>query len=117
MRTTEEIGRRGGAEACGEDAAEAALTCARSLFADLMSALADEIDRLRALKGATDEIAEARRLDDLIRRNQKALQSVLDWQLSMERRRDGPSAGKEVIDLEAARREITRRIARLARRG
>lgn len=117
MRTTEQLGRWGGAEAHEENVAEAALACARNLFADLMAALEAEIARLRAAQSATMEIDEVRRLDDLIRRNQKALQSVLDWQLKTRGPAQKARAGAGVIDLEEARREIARRLARLADRG
>ena len=94
-----------------------ALACARKLFADLMCALEEEVDRLRAAQNAATEVEECRRLEDLVRRNQKALQSVLDCQLKLSRRAGRACPGEGVIDLEAAREEIHRRLARLAARG
>jgi hypothetical protein len=113
VRTTEDLGRRGGV--CAEAAADdpSVLDRARKLFAGLSRGLDREIERLeRALEAETDE-SRVRKLTDLIRLNQKALQIVLDHEGKLP---GGARAGRGegVIDLAEARAEIARRLARLA---
>jgi hypothetical protein len=62
-----------------------------------------EIDRKRA-----------RALTELVRQNQKSLQTVLDMEAKLMREADRQRPGEGVIDLAQARAELTRRFARLA---
>ncbi|MEM6421233.1 MAG: hypothetical protein AAF698_01500 [Pseudomonadota bacterium] len=73
------------------------------------------IDGLQAELGrlkAEPEDADAGRLAEQARRTQKALQTLLDIDLKRPGAGDGPAPG--ALDLEAARREIEDRLARLA---
>ncbi len=114
MRTTDKFGRWGGAST--DEAAEdlSALTRARKLFTGLSRSLDGEIDRLQAaLETETDE-SRVKALNELIRQNQKALQTVLDMEAKLMREADKQRPGEGVIDLAQARAEIARRLARLA---
>jgi hypothetical protein len=113
VRTTEELGRRGGV--CAEEPVgePSVLDRARRLFASLSRCLEAEIERLEAALEAETDPGRVRRLTALIRQNQKALQTVLDE----ERKLPGAGTagrGEGVIDLAQARAEIARRLARLA---
>lgn len=113
VRTTDDIGRRGSVCAEGSTGEPSVLDRARKLFAGLSRSLEAEIERLEAALDAETDESRVRRLADLIRQNQKALQTVLDE----ERKLPGAGAagrGEGVIDLAEARAEITRRLARLA---
>ena len=117
VRTTEDLGRRGGvcAEAATGDSPEdlSTLDRARKLFAGLSRGLDGVIDRLEETLDAETEKGRIRDLTDLIRQNQKALQLVLD----LEARLSGAAKarrGEGVIDLAEARAEIARRLDRLA---
>ena len=114
MRTTDELGRWGGAST--DEAADnlSTLACARKLFAGLSRSLDGEIDRLQA--GLEIEIDKERvtALTELIRQNQKALQTVLEFEAKLMRGADRQRPGEGVIDLAEARAEIARRLDRLA---
>lgn len=114
VRTTEDIGRRGGV--CAEAAAESlsSLDRARKLFASLSRSLDAEIDRLEAARDAETEKSRIDDLNDLIRRNQKALQTVLDQECKLMPGAGKARRGEGVIDLAEARAEIARRLDRLA---
>lgn len=113
MRTTDDLGRWGGAPV--EDAAAelSVLNRARKLFADLSQSLRGEIDRMQAL--LEDETGETRiaALTKMIRMNQKALKSVLEEEARLKGPAEEARPGREVIDLAEARAEIARRLARL----
>ncbi len=114
MRTTDELGRWGGASADQAAANLSILVRARKLFAGLSRSLDGEIDRLQAaLETETDE-SRVKALNELIRQNQKALQTVLDLEAKLMREADKQRPGEGVIDLAQARAEIARRLARLA---
>ena len=91
------------------------LACARGLFARAAEAL----DRqLRALSAEADAGAERERIktiETLIREAQRALLVVLEFEAKLDRRE--PEEAEGGLDLEAARAEIARRLARLAERG
>ncbi len=91
-----------------------ALARARKLFADLSRSLDGEIDRLQAAEASEDDRGRANALNERVRQNQKALQTVLDMEVKMMRESDKQRPGEGVIDLAQARAEITRRLARLA---
>lgn len=117
VRTTEELGRRGGV--CAEEPevdivdVRPVIDRARKLFARLSRGLELEIERLEhALNAETDE-KKIEKLTDLIRRNEKALQTVLDREAKLPAARRA-GRGEGVIDLAEARAEIARRLARLA---
>jgi hypothetical protein len=90
------------------------LARARKLFADLSRSLDSKIDRLQAAQHNETDDGRIRELNDLIRQNQKALQTVLDQEVRLDRQADGQRRGERVIDLADARAEIARRLARLA---
>ena len=114
MRTTDELGRWGGAST--DKAAEnlSTLARARKLFADLSRSLDGEIDRLQAALETEDDPARTKELAEKVRQNQKSLQTVLDLEVKLMREADKQRPGEGVIDLAQARAEIDRRIARLA---
>ncbi len=114
MRTTDDFGRWGGASTEEATVDLSILARARKLFADLSRSLDGEIDRLQAALKTEDDAARAKALTDLIRQNQKALQTVLDMEAKLMREADKQRPGEGVIDLAHARAEITRRLARLA---
>ncbi len=114
MRTTDELGRWGGASTDKAAVDLSALARARKLFAGLSRSLDGEIDRLQAALETEDDEGRAKALTDLIRMNQKSLQTVLDSELKLMREADRQRPGEGVIDLAHARAEITRRLARLA---
>ncbi|MEL6218782.1 MAG: hypothetical protein AAFR79_09985 [Pseudomonadota bacterium] len=102
--------RRG--DAC-EGGIEEFLTRARKTFAD-MSAYAElELDRLfeEAASGAPDPERQ-KSLQTLIQQTQAALLKVLDIEAKLARETNARTA--QAIDLEDARAEIDRRLARLA---
>ena len=114
MRTTDELGRWGGAST-GEAAGKlSTLARARKLFAGLSCSLDGEIDRLQAAKDTEDDLERAKALTGLIRTNQKTLQTVLDLEAKLMREADRQRPGEGVIDLAQARTEIARRLDRLA---
>lgn len=114
VRTTEDLGRRGGV--CAEESAveiPPMIDRARKLFASLSSRLEAMIDRFEtAIEFETDK-ARIRDLTELVRMNQKALQTVLDEERKLP---DAAKAGRGegVIDLAEARAEVARRLDRLA---
>ena len=86
---------------------------ARCLFADLSEALEAEIGRLRSLEDHSRPSGRAREVTDLVRENQKILGTVLDIEARLDAR-TGPAPAHDMIDLEEARAEIARRLARLS---
>ncbi len=114
MRTTDELGRWGGAST--EQAADdlSALARARKLFTGLSRSLDGEIDRLQAASDTEPDKDQAKALVERVRQNQKALQSVLDMEAKLMRGADRQRPGEGVIDLAQARAEIARRLDRLA---
>ena len=114
MRTTDELGRWGGASADETAANLSALARARKLFADLSRSLDGEIDRLQAVLNSETDEGRAKDLTERVRQNQKALQTVLDLEVKLMREADKQRPGEGVIDLAQARAEINRRLDRLA---
>lgn len=114
MGKTDDLGRWGGASGNGEAAALSVLNRARKLFAGLSRSLEGEIDRLEAALDFETDASRVRSLTDLVRQNQKALQTVLDLEVKLMGEADGLRPGRDVIDLADARTEISRRLARLA---
>ena len=114
VRTTEDLGRRGGVCAEGETEDLSTLDRARRLFARLSRGLEREIDRLENALEAETERERIKELTDAIRQNQKALQTVLDTECRLMRGAGRARRGEGVIDLAEARAEITRRLDRLA---
>ena len=61
------------------------------------------------------DVAEAKELVNLVVAYQKAMQTVLEFEKSLERRTEtGAGDGGDAIDLEGARREVLGKLARLA---
>ncbi len=117
VRTTEELGRRGGV--CAEEPetdvvdVRPVIDRARKLFASTAWLLERMIGSLKGQIEAETDPKRIQELTDQIRQNQKALQIVLDEERKL------PAAqragrGEGVIDLAEARAEIARRLARLA---
>ncbi len=114
MRTTDELGRWGGASTDKAAVDLSVLARARKLFAGLSRSLDGEIDRLQAVLETEDDLDRAKVMAELVRQNQKALQTVLDLEVKLMRKADTQRPGEGVIDLDQARAEVTRRLARLA---
>ena len=94
------------------DSVDDTLASARKVFADVSAFLELEIDRL--FDADVDPVDDARlaRVMDLIKQNQSALLKVLEMRNRLGR--DMAEDCSRMIDLEAARDEIARRLARLA---
>ena len=114
MRTTDELGRWGGASADQAAVNLSILARARKLFAGLSRSLDGEIDRLQAALETEIDENRAKALNELIRQNQKALQTVLDVEAKLMREADKQRTGEGVIDLVQAQAEIACRLDRLA---
>ncbi len=109
MRTTinELVDRRGGAYS-EKDLTET-LTRARKLLADTSAFLELETDRLYEVE-IEDEPGRIKQVRDLIAQVQKCMQTVLDLEIKHGVRREADGA----LNLEDARDEILRRLARIA---
>ena len=105
--------RQEAACADGSTEVQSTLRRARKLFAGMADALEAEIDRLQFKIRADDDEDRIKLVMDLIRSNQKALQTVLDIEVKL-MRADDRETGRNIIDLEGARAEINRRLDRLA---
>jgi len=101
------VDRRGGAYS--ESALNETLTRARKLLADTSAFLELEIDRLYEVE-IEDEPGRIKQVKDLIAQVQKCMQTVLDLEVKHGLKRDAADA----LNLEDARNEILRRLARLA---
>ncbi len=111
MRTTidEQIGRRGGAYT--NEALENTLNCARKLLADTLALLELENERFFKIELDTDEKAHLDTVVDLVKRTQKAMQTVID--IEVKYGHSSCNYGSQ-LDLEAARVEILDRLGRLS---
>lgn len=114
VRTTidAEVGRRGGAYSV-EDL-ENTLNQARKLLADTMALLELENERFFKTELDKDDKAHLDQVMDLIKRVQKAMQTVIDIEL---KHGLAPFDARQQLDLEAARAEILERLRRLSRRA
>ena len=93
---------------------QSTLDRARKLFADLSVALEAEIDRLQFQEEGEIDDARIKIVNDLIRQNQKTLGTVLEIEAKLMKQSEArQNASASVIDMEAARAEITRRLDRL----
>jgi len=113
--TTEKgIGRKG--DACADLVAEATsvLDSARRLFADLAKALEAELDQLQFEEGTNWDKKRLEAVQNLIFMNQKALQSVVNIRAKLLSQMDLNNLKAGLIDIDKARAEITRQLARLA---
>ena len=85
---------------------------ARLLYADIAQELARAVSRLRQ-----DHLAEeSKQLADMLKAHRKALQTVLEFELSFEKTQKEEEP-KNDLDLEAARAEIGLRFDRLIAAG
>lgn len=93
-----------------EDAADSdRLGRTLELYRDLSVALRGRIDQLKAGTAGKDEGKDA---EDALKSYQKILQTVLDLEASLVRRREAGAAGAGAgLDLDAARAEILARLA------
>ena len=114
MRTTDELGRWGGASAEGEAEDQSTLSRARKLFAGLSRNLDGAIDGLQAALDTETDEKRVKALNAVIRENRKTLQTVLELEAMLMREARKQRPGEGVIDLDQARAEITSRLARLA---
>ncbi|WP_249578503.1 hypothetical protein [Thermohalobaculum sediminis] len=123
MDTTGITGRR--CRACADESTEVRSTLrhARRIFASLARELEAETRRLRkrAREGAPDDGETDRKAEerlkivaDLANRTQKAWQTVNEIEVKLMKAAEADVPGRTVIDLEAARAEIARRLDRLA---
>lgn len=112
MEPTKQYAGRGGEARRDTGDLGDTLATARRLFAELAKKLEDEIDQLQ-FEAEMDEARE-KIVTDLIRRTQKALQTVLDIQVKLAGKPDPDTPDASPVDLDEARAEIERRLARLA---
>lgn len=111
MRTTDQNDRRGDADARAE--IQKVLARARMILANTSALLELETDRLFEMYESDPEPDRMKAVSALIRETQKAMMMVVDIEAKLlSRRLDSDDPG--LIDLEAARREIESRLARLA---
>ena len=103
-------GRRG--EPCAPATVEETLARAQRVFADVAAFLETEIDRLFMTEADPADEDRLRTVRDLITKNQQALRTVLEIEARLGR--EGTVRAGQMLDLEAAREEIARRLARLA---
>lgn len=93
------------------EAARRARNDALALYADLAAELRARLDALQA----GDPSEESRRL---VKAHQQTLLMVLGFEEALANRRRGPAAhGGPPLDLDAARAEVARRLARLKAGG
>jgi hypothetical protein len=114
VRTTDDVGRWGGARAGRDEVEISTFDRARKLFAGLSRSLEGEIFRLEAALDDEADSGRIKSLHELIRQSQKALQTVLDQEVRLAREGARQRPGDGVIDLAEARSEIARGLARLA---
>ena len=112
--TGDEAGR---SDSAGDEAADrpVCLVSARRLFVRAARALDAEIERLSGDRGAEADREAVKRVEAVTREAQRALLVVLEFEAKMDRRE--PEEADGALDLEAAREEVTGRLARLAERG
>ncbi len=91
-----------------------ALERARKHYDRLSARLDEAIDRLDTELLTDCAVDRAKELSELVRQYGKVLTTVLELEAKLEREADYARPGKDVIDLDEARAEITRRLARLA---
>lgn len=82
---------------------------ARALYADLTEQLRRSLEQLK-LDTITDE---AKGLADAIKAHRKALQTLLDFELSFAKSAEGTKTSDD-LDLDAAKTEVLGRLDRLA---
>lgn len=87
---------------------------ARRIFADLARELEAETDRLWGVARDEGDEARLKLVLDLAQRTHKAFQTVNEIEVKLIKAEDIAVPGRNVIDLEAARAEIARRLDRLA---
>ena len=96
------------------EVAEQLLRHARTLYQKLTEALSLALDRLEV--GEEDPLPDAKSRAETIRAHRKALQTVLDIQAQLVRDAEKAESVRS-INVEAARREIYRRLDRLMAEG
>jgi hypothetical protein len=94
------------------ESVEETLESARRVFADVSRFLETEIDQLFRAEIDPEDEKRLSAVLDLIKQNQQALLKVLDMRHKLGRETE--TECRQFIDLEAARAEIDRRLARLA---
>lgn len=112
MKAADRLGRWGGVRARRQRRLPA-LKRARKLFDRLSSRLDEAIDQLD-VGPLEDAVDRAKELGELVRQYQRVLTTVLELEAKLAREVEHARPGRDLIDLEAARTEIARRLARLA---
>ncbi|MEM9011801.1 MAG: hypothetical protein AAGE18_11270 [Pseudomonadota bacterium] len=90
------------------------VACARALYTELSQSLLRRVQRLRE---EPDGPADPKGCEDLVKAHYKAVQTALDYEVTLGKRAGREANGTDgtvALDLDAARAEIRRRIARLA---
>jgi hypothetical protein len=113
VRTTDELGRWGGASTDGAAENLSTLDRARKLFAGLSRSLDGEIDRIQSAVESEPDEEQIRKLNGTIRENWRTLNTILELEAKLMRKADKQSTDEGVIDLAQAREEIARRLSRL----
>ncbi len=91
---------------------EHTLETAQGLFADVTAFLESEIRELRALEIEAHDEARIKSVKALIQLAQQALLKVVEIETKLGL--GAEERGRQLLDLESAREEIDRRLARLA---
>ena len=107
----------GRSDSAGDEVADrpVCLASARRLFVRAAQALDREVEGLACDAGAETDRDRIKRIEGVTREAQRALLVLLEFEAKMDRRE--PDQVDGALDLEAAREEITGRLARLALRG
>lgn len=88
------------------------LAAARKSYVRLVAQLDRALDRFTDMAETAGEGFRPKEIDELVRQTQRALQTVLDQEARLESL--APAEADGALDLDAARDEITSRLARLA---
>ena len=95
-----------------EEKQQKILENARRILADASEFLEDRVDSLKELKAGSEDMGEVKELKRLIIEMNSAWRTLLEVQS----RTDATMPNSAILDLEAARAEIERRLTRLAAR-
>ena len=96
-----------------EERQKKTLENARRILADASEFLEDRVDSLKELKAGSEDMGKVKELKRLILEMNSAWRTLLEVQSKT----DATMPDAAILDLEAARAEIERRLARLSARG
>ena len=111
-KSTNEVTGRSGDEHV-EDSQQKVLENARRVLADASEFLEDRVDTLREMKAGSEDSRTVKGLKDRIIELNAAWRTLLEVQSKT----DATMPDSAILDLEAARAEIERRLARITGRG